>query len=108
MKTKLLDIALALSLLAGCAPRAANISPSAISSARYDGWTCEKLKKEQAFVEESLTRASADQDSAANTDVWTVIVIGVPISGGGIKGEVARLKGEQIAIHRALLDGDCK
>src|SRR5262245_678662 len=93
--------------LAGCAPFASNITPSAISYMRYDGWSCDKLIYEQKFVEDSLTRASADQDSAATTDIWMVILIGVPTSGGGIKGEVARLKGEQIAIHNAMMQAGC-
>ena len=96
-----------LGLLSGCAPYASNISPSPISSARYDGWSCEKLRKEQQFIEESLARVSSDQDSAASTDIWMVILIGVPTSGGGVKGEVVRLKGEQIAIHHAIIAADC-
>ena len=59
----------ALLFLVGCAPYASNITPSAISSARYDGWSCDELKAEQRFVEESLTRVSADQDSAAGHDI---------------------------------------
>ena len=104
---KTVGLILLLGLLSACAPYASNISPSPISSARYDGWSCDKIRKEQQFVEDSLTRVSADQDSAAQTDIWMVILIGVPTSGGGVKGEVARLKGEQIALHHALLDTDC-
>jgi hypothetical protein len=94
-------------MLSACAPYASNISPSPISSARYDGWNCNKLRAEQKFVEDSLVRVSADQDSAATTDIWMVILIGVPTSGGGVKGEVARLKGEQIALHNAMLMAGC-
>ena len=97
----------ALLFLVGCAPYASNITPSAISSARYDGWSCDKLRAEQRFVEESLTRVSADQDSAAGNDILMVILIGVPTSGGGVKGEVARLKGEQIALHHAMVQANC-
>ena len=106
MNTKILLTAAVLSL-AGCAPFASNITPSAISYMRYDGWSCDKLTYEQKFVEDSLIRAIADQDSAATTDIWMVILIGVPTSGGGIKGEVARLKGEQIAIHNAMMQAGC-
>lgn len=94
-------------LLAGCAPYASNISPSPISHARYDGWSCSKLKAEQKFVEENLVRISADQDSAAGTDILMVFLIGVPTSGGGVKGEVARLKGERNALHNALMAAGC-
>lgn len=108
MKTKFAPALAATLLLTACAPYASNITPSAISAARYDAWGCKKLTMEQQFVEESLARVSADQDSAATTDAWMVFLIGIPTSGGGVKGEVARLKGEQIAIHRAMLDAGCK
>ena len=92
---------------AGCAPHASEIAPAAISASRYDGWSCPKLAKEKAFVDEALTRASGDQDSAADRDALMVVLIGVPTSGGGIKGEVARLKGEQNALHGAMRDSNC-
>ena len=86
MNTKILLTAAVLSL-AGCAPFASNITPSAISYMRYDGWSCDKLIYEQKFVEDSLTRASADQDSAATTDIWMVILIGVPTVAGASRGK---------------------
>jgi hypothetical protein len=107
MKKQLGLLVATLALVTGCAPWASNISPSPISSARYEGWNCNKLRAEQKFVEDSLVRVSADQDSAATTDIWMVILIGVPTSGGGVKGEVARLKGEQIALHHAMLMAGC-
>lgn len=94
-------------ILSDCAPYARDISPAAISTARYDGWDCAKLQKEKSFVDESLTRVSADQDGAADHDALMVFLIGVPTSGGGVKGEVAELKGEQKALHEALLDRGC-
>ena len=103
-KQLLLSITL---LLSACAPYASEITPAAISGLRYDGWSCAKLAKEKAFVDEALARTSADEDAAANRDAWMVFLIGVPTSGGGVKGEVARLKGEQQALHEALLDGGC-
>lgn len=94
-------------LFAGCAPHASEISPSAISQTKYDGWSCQKLAKEKSFVDNALVRASADQDNAADRDAMMVFLIGVPTSGGGIRGEVARLKGEQQALHDAMRDGNC-
>jgi hypothetical protein len=75
---------------------------------RYDGWSCPKLKKEQSFVEASLVRVSADQDNAASNDALMVFLIGVPTSGGGVKSQVADLKGQQIALHNALLESNCE
>jgi len=93
--------------LCGCAQYASEISPAAISDARYDGWSCEKLKKEQAFVDTSLVRVSTDQDHAASHDALMVFLIGVPTSGGGVKGQVADLKGQQTALHDAQRDNNC-
>ena len=105
--SQILIAVIALFLLADCAPHASEIPPSPISDARYDRWSCKKLQKEKDFVDESLARVSADQDNAADHDALMVFLIGVPTSGGGVRGEVARLKGEQNALHQALLDRDC-
>jgi len=94
-------------LLSACAPHASEITPAAISSSKYDGWSFEKLIKEQTFVDNALVRTSADQDNAADHDALMVFLIGVPTSGGGVKGEVARLKGEQQALHEAMLERGC-
>ena len=105
--TKVFSVAICLSALACCAPHASEISPAAISAARYEGWSCSKLQKEQTFVEESLTRVSADQDRAANQDALMVFLIGVPTSGGGVKGQVADLKGQLDALHAARREQNC-
>lgn len=94
-------------ILCACAQHAYEISPAPISSARYDGWSCVKLKKEKTFVDDTLTRVSADQDHAASHDALMVFLIGVPTSGGGVKGQVAELKGQQDALHSAMLDRGC-
>jgi hypothetical protein len=93
--------------LVACAQYAAEIPPAAISESRYDDWSCPKPKKEQAFVDAALVRVSADQDQAAGRDTLMVALIGVPTSGGGVKGQVADLKGQQIALHEALRDHNC-
>ena len=103
---KLIIAALCFSL-AACAERAANIEPAAISTAKYDGWNCSKLAQEAAFVDEALVRAEGVQDDAADQDALMVFLIGVPTSGGGIKSEVARLKGEKQALRRARVERGC-
>lgn len=107
MACKYSFLVLVIVALTSCAPRASEISPAPISALRYDGWSCEKLKKEQAFVEAALTRVSADQDQAADRDALMVFLIGVPTSGGGVKGQVADLKGQKDALHHALMGQDC-
>ena len=107
MTRKFLLGLIAMSFLAACAPRASEIAPAQYSTARYDEWSCAKLKKEMAFVEQSLTHVGADQDSAADRDVLMVFLIGVPTSGGGVRGQVADLKGQRISLHNALRDHNC-
>jgi hypothetical protein len=94
--------------ISGCAKKADSIEPAAISTAKYDGWSCKKMAREKAFVDEALTRASASQDKAAENDAVMVFLIGVPTSGGGTPGEVARLKGEQEAIRRRMVERNCR
>ncbi len=108
MKTGITLMVVAVLACAGCAKKADNIEPAAISTAKYDGWSCGKLAKEKAFVDEALVRVSASQDKAASNDALMVFLIGVPTSGGGIPGEVARLKGEQEAIRRGMVERDCR
>ena len=93
--------------IAGCAKKADNIEPAAISTSKYDGWSCTKLGKEKGFVDDALVRVSASQDKAASSDAWMVFLIGVPTSGGGTPGEVARLKGEQEALRRYIVERGC-
>ena len=63
--------------------------------------------KEKAFIDDALPRISAQQDAAADNDALMVFLIGVPTSGGGVKSEVALLKGEQEAVRQVIRDKNC-
>lgn len=106
MKKPLTILIMALSV-AGCAQSANQVQASYISTARYDGWNCNKLQREYIFVEEALIRSSKTQDDAATTDALMVFLIGIPTSGGGVKGEVARLKGQREALRQSARDAGC-
>jgi hypothetical protein len=93
--------------ISGCAQKASNINPAYISQQRYSDWSCEKLVKEKSFIDDALPRVSAQQDAAADNDALMVFLIGVPTSGGGVKSEVARLKGEQEAVRQVIRDKNC-
>lgn len=95
-------------LVAGCAQKAELIEPSQISPTRYAGWSCSKLGYEMRFVEDALSRVSSAQDRASKNDALMVFLIGVPTSGGGVPGEVARLKGEREAVRMAMRDRGCE
>lgn len=108
MRRGMVVLSAACMFVVGCAQPAERIEPAAISTAKYEGWNCQKLAREKAFVDEALVRTSATQDRAASNDALMVFLIGVPTSGGGVTGEVARLKGEQEALRRALVERNCR
>ncbi len=101
-------IVLACLSVGACAKKADNIEPSAISVSKYRNWSCNQLRREKAFTDTALVRTSAAQDKAAQNDAVMVFLIGVPTSGGGVPGEVARLKGEQEAIRQAMVRKSCR
>ena len=100
-------LALGIIGITACAKKAELVEPAAISTARYSGWNCSKLQKEKAFVESALVTKSDTQDKAAKTDAWMVFLIGFPTSGGGVTGEVAKLKGENEAIRQSMVNRNC-
>lgn len=102
-----LFLLLTATILTGCASHSHEIAPAPISTTRYDGWGCRKLVKESAFIQDALNRVSAEQDHAADHDTLMVFLIGVPTSGGGVKEQVADMKGQQIALHGAMVEQNC-
>jgi len=108
MKTSSALILACLIVLGACVKKAELIEPAAISTAKYDGWGCSKLSREKAFVDKALVMKSTTQDKAAKSDAWMVFLIGFPTSGGGVTGEVARLKGEQEALRQSLINRSCR
>ncbi|MBL1242494.1 MAG: hypothetical protein COB13_011640 [OCS116 cluster bacterium] len=105
---KILAILILSMTITSCAQKAEHVQASYISTTRYDGWKCSKLRKEYMFVEEALIRSSKTQDDAASTDVVMVILIGLPTSGGGIKNEIASLKGQREALRQSARDAGCR
>jgi hypothetical protein len=115
MKTKAIALVLLAAFASGCATRPANVAPTAVSSLRYDERTCKVLLREAEDVGQQLFDASARLDTKATNDAvamgvglilfWPALFI---VGGGqGLEQEVARLKGEQIALNRKLLQQDC-
>jgi len=94
-------------LLSACAPYASEVSAIPISTTQYDDWNCQKLGSEQAFVDAALAKVSSDEDHAASHDALMVFLVGFPTSGGGVKEQVAYLKGQQIALRNALMSHGC-
>lgn len=96
--------------LAACAKSPESIAPEYISPVAYQGYTCKQLAEEQARVASALSLASQQQDNARTNDTVGVILIGLPVSslsGDNIAPQVAKLKGEGEAIHKAGLQKNC-
>ncbi|HEY7557150.1 MAG TPA: hypothetical protein VIH18_20300 [Candidatus Binatia bacterium] len=97
-------------LLVACAKSPESISPSYISDVGYQSWSCEQLGQEQMRLSHALASASTQQRKARTNDTVGVIFLGLPVSslsGDNIAPEIARLKGENEAIIRAMRIKGC-
>jgi hypothetical protein len=101
--------------LAGCATKAADITPSYVSPMQYDAYTCPQLAEEAQRVSAHAAQAAGAQDSQASKDT-VATTIGVIVFWpsllfiGGDKqnaAELARLKGEMDAIEQTSIRKKC-
>jgi starvation-inducible outer membrane lipoprotein len=111
MKRKMLGVALAAPfVIAACAKSPDSIQASYVSEVTYQSWSCRQLSEESARLSSALATASTQQERARGNDVVGVILIGLPVSslsGDNIAPEIARLKGEQEAVRRAMITKSC-
>ena len=108
--TKLHWATLALLMLTACAKSPESIAPSYISDVGYQSWSCAQLAGEQMRLSQALATASTQQRNARTHDTVGVIFLGLPVSsmsGDNIAPEIARLKGENEAIIRAMRIKGC-
>lgn len=108
-------MAVAATLLAGCATNPNDIAPAYVSPILYQNLTCEQLAQEAARVSSAAAQASGAQSSQASKDA-VMTTVGVVLFWpslffiGGDKGtaaDVARLKGEMQAIEQANIVKNC-
>jgi hypothetical protein len=107
---KKLTLILAVALIAGCAKKPESISAAYVSELTYQPLTCEQLAGEQARLSAAYASAAQQQNQARTGDVVGVILVGLPVSsmtGDNIAPEIARLKGEQEAVRKAMLSKGC-
>jgi hypothetical protein len=96
--------------IAGCAKHPDAIAPAYISHVPYQSWNCAQLGEEQMRLSSALAAASQQQENTRGNDVVGIILLGAPLgsmSGGNIAPEVARLKGEAVAVERAQTLRSC-
>jgi len=97
-------------IVSGCAKSPESISASYVSEVGYLNWTCEQLATEVSRMSAAYATAAQQQEKARTNDVVGVILIGLPVSsmsGDNIAPEIARLKGEQEAIRKAMISKQC-
>lgn len=96
--------------IAACAKAPESIAPAYVSEVSYQGYSCAQLGEESARLNAALAQASVRQNNARSGDAVGIILIGLPVasmSGDNIAPEIARLKGEQEAVHKASMRRSC-
>lgn len=103
-------IAIAVSILAGCATRPESIPASFVSHEKYTGNDCMQLSTNMSDARAELAKFSSMQDTKANVDAASVFFVLIPISklSGDHAGDVAKYKGEVEAIETAQIKNGCK
>jgi len=94
-------------LVSACAQTANQIPPEVTSAIRYSNRACPALLTETTRVEAALAAASRTQNKAATTDILSVFLIGIPLSGGGNPLEISQLKGRQQELRATLENRRC-
>lgn len=96
--------------LGACAKSPESISASYVSEVGYQAWSCQQLSDETLRLSSAYASAAQQQEKARTNDVVGVILIGLPVSslsGDNIAPEIARLKGEQEAVRKAMVIKNC-
>ena len=97
-------------LVAACAPTPESIQPAYVSEVPYQSWSCQQLGEELGRLHNALSTASTQQNTARSNDIVGVIFIGLPVgsmSGQSIAPQIARYKGEQEAVNKAMIRNSC-
>ena len=107
--------ALAALVLAGCASRSADITPTYVSPITYQNHTCVQLAQEAQGVSARAAQVSGAQDQKRTSDqvaTGVAIVVFWPaaflVGGDGpLSAELAQLKGQMVAIEHASIQKKC-
>lgn len=96
--------------ISACAKSPESISAAYVSDIPYRSWSCTDLAEEQNRLSAAYATAAKQQENARTNDTVGVILLGLPVSslsGDNIAPEIARLKGEQDAIRKAMIIRKC-
>ncbi len=109
-KLSIIGVVAVAAALGACAKSPESISPSYVSEVSYQAWSCQQLSDETLRLSSAYASAAQQQEKARTNDVVGVIFIGLPVSslsGDNIAPEIARLKGEQEAVRKAMVLKNC-
>ena len=103
-------LAMLITMLVACAPTPESIQPAYVSEVPFQAWRCLQLGEEQLRLGAALATAATQQNTARSNDTVGVLLLGLPVgsmSGQSIAPQIARYKGEQEAVHRAMIRNHC-
>jgi hypothetical protein len=113
--SKYVAVALAAMVLAGCASKSGDITPSYVSPIAFQGHTCPQLAQEAAAISARAAQLSGAQDQKRTNDqiaTTAAVIIFWPaaflVGGDGqLAAELANLKGQLVAIEQASILRNC-
>jgi hypothetical protein len=92
-------------VITSCATKASGVAPVTVSYASYTYLDCEETTRMLSDKRSDLATLTASQNKAASQDNWGVFLFLIPISkitGAAVEGDLAQVKGEVLALERAL------
>ncbi len=92
-------------LASGCASRSSSVTPAAVSALEYAALSCEETTGLLSAKRQALAAAEKSQNTTATLDTVTTALILIPVAsvfGADREGELSILKGEVLALERAV------
>lgn len=94
---------LSMVMITGCATRPGAITALAVNSSDYAGLSCDQAKRSLSEVSQKEKALTDRQNMTASFDEVGVFLFALPLGslfGGDRQGDLARAKGESIALER--------
>lgn len=105
-------VAVSAAMMVGCASKPKDIQPTFVRASQYDSMDCHALSIEIARVDAELATAIETQEGNVNKNVAMIVLFGalggLATQGKESEANVARLKGEQLALNDAAIKKRCQ
>ena len=92
-------------VISSCATNASGVAPMSVSYTAFTYLDCEETQRMLSNKRSDLATLTESQNKAASQDNWGVFLFLIPISsitGAAVEGDLAQVKGEVLALERAL------